>query len=334
MRYVEGLILRNTAHGLGARARPSARGRHQLLPSAGHDPHDPAVLHRPRRPQPPRPLRRAPAAALAPASTSRPPATARVTARDRPPRPARGPRCRSTCDAGAHLVHGDFHIDNAVFDTDLNVIAVFDWELATLGHPIADLAWSLLFWAELGDESTYLAEAVTSAPGFARRDRRAVPARPPSTSDVAAVLRGLHQLEDGVPAVGFPVPLPTRRSRRHVGAPAPITARCADACSVLFDAAAAVSTAGRRPRRVVGRAYSGRRLACPGVTRRICRHLLADHPGGGAFFSHRCALHHRTHHPRRGAAPCWCLGRVSSTCRRRACPSAPPGRGSSSLRGR
>ena len=72
----------------------------------------------------------------------------------------------------AHLVHGDFHIDNAVFDDDLRVIAVFDWELATLGHPIADLAWALLFWAEPGEHEPFLQVAADVAPGFPGRAPR------------------------------------------------------------------------------------------------------------------------------------------------------------------
>ncbi len=69
----------------------------------------------------------------------------------------------------AHLVHGDFHIDNAVFDDDLRVIAVFDWELATLGHPIADLSWALLFWAEPGEQEPFLQSPPSIAPGFPTR---------------------------------------------------------------------------------------------------------------------------------------------------------------------
>lgn len=72
------------------------------------------------------------------------------------------------------IVHGDYRMDNLVFDTDApRIIAVLDWELSTLGHPLADfsyhcMAWHIppgafrgiagLDWAQLGipDETTYI----------------------------------------------------------------------------------------------------------------------------------------------------------------------------------
>lgn len=50
-------------------------------------------------------------------------------------------------DAATCLVHGDYRIDNIVFDpVEPHVIAVLDWELSTLGDPIVDFAYSLLMY--------------------------------------------------------------------------------------------------------------------------------------------------------------------------------------------
>ena len=45
------------------------------------------------------------------------------------------------------LVHGDFRLDNMIFDRHENkVIGVLDWELSTLGHPIADFSYQCMAW--------------------------------------------------------------------------------------------------------------------------------------------------------------------------------------------
>ncbi|MCV3238309.1 phosphotransferase family protein [Mesorhizobium sp. ZC-5] len=50
-------------------------------------------------------------------------------------------------DGLVSLVHGDYRLDNMVFAPDRpSVIAVLDWELSTLGHPFADIAYQCMQW--------------------------------------------------------------------------------------------------------------------------------------------------------------------------------------------
>lgn len=50
-------------------------------------------------------------------------------------------------DGQRTLVHGDYRIDNMIFEADgTNCLAVLDWELSTIGHPYADLASVLMQW--------------------------------------------------------------------------------------------------------------------------------------------------------------------------------------------
>lgn len=45
------------------------------------------------------------------------------------------------------LVHGDYRLDNMIFHPDrVEIIALLDWELSTLGHPLADLAYQCMQW--------------------------------------------------------------------------------------------------------------------------------------------------------------------------------------------
>ena len=50
-------------------------------------------------------------------------------------------------DGRVALVHGDWRIDNMIFDAhSTRLLAVLDWELSTLGHPFADLAYQCMQW--------------------------------------------------------------------------------------------------------------------------------------------------------------------------------------------
>jgi acyl-CoA dehydrogenase len=47
----------------------------------------------------------------------------------------------------ASLIHGDFRMDNLIFNkTDLSIIGVLDWELSTIGNPLADFAYQCMAW--------------------------------------------------------------------------------------------------------------------------------------------------------------------------------------------
>ncbi len=78
-------------------------------------------------------------------------------------------------DAPWSLVHGDFRLDNLILDPrSAEVRAVLDWEMSTLGDPVADLAVSLVYWSRPGERLRHaipVAEGVTDGPGFWDRSR-------------------------------------------------------------------------------------------------------------------------------------------------------------------
>jgi len=61
------------------------------------------------------------------------------------------------------LVHGDFKLDNMMFDpADTELVAVFDWEMSTLGDPRADLGWMLSYWRDEKDPESGREEFVST----------------------------------------------------------------------------------------------------------------------------------------------------------------------------
>ena len=70
----------------------------------------------------------------------------------------------------ATLVHGDYGTHNVMIGRDARVAAVVDWEIATLGDPLADFAYSLNAWIQADDPLLDNDEAPTLAAGFPSRD--------------------------------------------------------------------------------------------------------------------------------------------------------------------
>ena len=69
----------------------------------------------------------------------------------------------------ARVVHGDFRLGNCITDRDAgDVLAVLDWEIATLGDPLADLGYVLATWSEPSDVDPPV-NAPTQVPGFPSR---------------------------------------------------------------------------------------------------------------------------------------------------------------------
>jgi aminoglycoside phosphotransferase (APT) family kinase protein len=70
----------------------------------------------------------------------------------------------------ATIVHGDYRLDNLMLDPSTgSVQAVLDWELTTLGDPLADVGLLLVYWADPGDEVIPLLDAPTTVDGFLSR---------------------------------------------------------------------------------------------------------------------------------------------------------------------
>lgn len=137
------------------------------------------------------------------------------------------------------IVHGDYRLDNTIVSADPPaVLAVLDWELATLGDPVADLASMLTYWHDRGDDergAISVAAGLTTLPGFrtttelaaryAARTGRDLSQLPLylalAAMKLAAILEGVHSrylsglaVGEGYGEVGTAVPLLAARGLR------------------------------------------------------------------------------------------------------------------------
>ena len=117
---------------------------------------------------------------------------------------------------GASLVHGDYRLDNCMVDDDGELVAVLDWEICTLGDPLADVGLLTVYWTGPGrsarrldrrcDHRTRLLAAVTHR----RAVRRGVGPRRVEPR----LLRRVRVLEAGVHPRRRVREVPRRRARR------------------------------------------------------------------------------------------------------------------------
>ncbi|HEU4736541.1 MAG TPA: phosphotransferase family protein [Solirubrobacterales bacterium] len=77
---------------------------------------------------------------------------------------------RIPVQGAATIVHGDYRLDNMILTPGGEVAAVVDWELCTLGDPLADVGLLMVYWPEPGEELVALGQPATLAPGFPRRE--------------------------------------------------------------------------------------------------------------------------------------------------------------------
>jgi aminoglycoside phosphotransferase (APT) family kinase protein len=69
----------------------------------------------------------------------------------------------------AAIVHGDYRLDNCMVGFDGHIAAVLDWELCTLGDPMADVGLLMVYWNDPSDDQTLLNASATAVEGFPRK---------------------------------------------------------------------------------------------------------------------------------------------------------------------
>ena len=69
----------------------------------------------------------------------------------------------------ATIVHGDYRLDNCMVGPDGHIVAVLDWEICTLGDPLADVGLLMVYWNDPSDEHAALLTSPTVVDGFPHR---------------------------------------------------------------------------------------------------------------------------------------------------------------------
>jgi aminoglycoside phosphotransferase (APT) family kinase protein len=118
------------------------------------------------------------------------------------------------------LVHGDYHFLNVIIDNaDGSVRAILDWELSTLGDPLADLGGLLAYWCDDDDPIAIGPFTFSRLPGFASRAQLSEAYADASGRDVSAlpywealaswkiaiILEGVRRREIDDPRLGEPL---------------------------------------------------------------------------------------------------------------------------------
>jgi aminoglycoside phosphotransferase (APT) family kinase protein len=73
-------------------------------------------------------------------------------------------------ESDAAIVHGDYRLDNSIVSADGHIAAVLDWEMSTLGDPLADLGILRMYWRDRDADARLVAQVgnagVITLPGF------------------------------------------------------------------------------------------------------------------------------------------------------------------------
>jgi aminoglycoside phosphotransferase (APT) family kinase protein len=88
----------------------------------------------------------------------------------------------------AAIVHGDYRLDNVVVDPVLgHIVAVLDWEMATLGDPLTDLASTLVWWDGMRGLDSPVAAVPADVPGYPGGDHLLAAYGRQSRADLASL---------------------------------------------------------------------------------------------------------------------------------------------------